>query len=88
MAGFINRKIRDQKTIFLIDEAHECSFNVLQWFRTLNDMCSNMILIFAGLSTLEEILDSKLPTLSMRVTTKVYLKSLSETETESLIKKE
>ncbi len=46
-----------------------------------------MILIFAGLSTLEGILDSKLPTLSMRVTTKVYLKSLNETETESLIKK-
>ena len=87
MAGFINKKIKEKKTIFLVDEAHECSFDVLQWFRTLNDMCSNMILIFAGLSTFEGILDSKLPTLSMRVTTKVYLKSLNETETESLIKK-
>jgi len=87
MSEFINEKIKNQKTIFLIDEAHECSLEVLQWLRTLNDSCPNMILIFAGLSTFEDMLTSKLPTLSMRITTKVYLKSLNETETESLIKK-
>lgn len=83
---FLKNKI-SQKTIFLIDEAHECSLDILQWFRTLNDVVPNMSLIFAALPAFEKKINSELPTLSMRVTTKVYLESLSNIETESLIKK-
>lgn len=86
LSKFMNKKIKN-KTIFLIDEAHECPLQILQWFRTINDATTNMTLIFAGLPIFEEIINSKLPTLSMRITTKVYLKSLSDVETESLIKK-
>jgi hypothetical protein len=46
-----------------------------------------MNLVFAGLPSFEKLIDSKLPTLSMRVTTKVYLKSLTDSETSALIKK-
>jgi type II secretory pathway predicted ATPase ExeA len=84
---FLTRKTRYKKTILLIDEAHESSIGVLEWLRTLNDIVPNMLIVFAGLPSFEKKIESELPTLAMRVTTKIYLKSLDLAETESLIKK-
>lgn len=84
---FLTRKTLKEKTVFLIDEAHECSLEVLEWLRTINDIVPNLIIVFAGLPTFEKKLETDLPTLLMRVNTRVYLDSLSEIETESLIQK-
>ncbi len=84
---FLVKKTRNEKFVFLIDEAHECSHEVLEWLRTLSDMVPNMLIVFAGLLTFEKKIGTELPTLSMRVTTKAYLKSLNDIETESLIRK-
>ncbi|MCS7134830.1 MAG: AAA family ATPase [Candidatus Aenigmarchaeota archaeon] len=83
---YINKKT-NKKTVFLVDEAHECSQEVLEWLRTINDLSPNLIMIFAGLNTFEKKLEVDLPTLLMRINTRVYLESLSEMETESLIQK-
>ncbi len=84
---FLTRKTLKEKTIFLIDESHECSLEVLEWLRTINDIVPNLILVFAGLPTFEKKIETDLPTLLMRVNTRVYLDSLTEVETESLIQK-
>jgi general secretion pathway protein A len=86
LTKYVNKKTKE-KTIFLIDEAHECSQEVLEWFRTINDLSPNLVIVFAGLNTFEKKLEAELPTLLMRVNTRVYLESLSEMETESLIQK-
>jgi len=87
IARYLTRKTLKEKTVFLIDEAHECSLEVLEWLRTINDIVPNLIIIFAGLPVFEKKLEAELPTLLMRVNTRVYLESLSEVETESLIQK-
>lgn len=87
ISRFLTRKTLHKTTVFLIDEAHECSLEVLEWLRTINDIVPNLILVFAGLPTFEKKLETDLPTLLMRVNTRVYLDSLSEIETESLIEK-
>ena len=84
---FLVKKTRHDKAVILIDEAHEASIEVLEWLRTLNDMVPNLLIIFAGLPSFEKKIEAELSTLSMRVTTKVYLKSLNFVETESLIRK-
>ena len=84
---FLIKKTRKTKTVLLIDESHECPVEVLEWLRTLSDVVPNILIVFAGLSTFENTIETKLPTLSMRVVTKVYLESLSDVETESLIRK-
>ncbi len=84
---YLLKKTRKLKTVFLIDEAHECSIEVLEWVRTINDMIPNLMLIFAGLPTFEKKIESDLPTLLMRINTKVYLQSLNEIETEALVRK-
>jgi len=87
LSKYITKKTKTKKTIFLIDEAHECSIEVLEWLRTLADMTPNTIFIFAGLATFENMIDTQIPTFSMRITTKIYLKNLNDVETESLIRK-
>lgn len=84
---YLSRKTRKKKTLFLVDEAHECSIEALEWFRTLSDIVPNMMVIFAGLPVFENLIETKLPTLYMRIMTRVYLKSLNDVETESLIRK-
>ena len=84
---YLLKKTHEKKTIFLIDEAHECSLEVLEWIRTVNDIIPNLMLVFAGLPTFEKMLEKELPTLFMRITTKAYLHSLNENETETLIRK-
>lgn len=84
---FLVRKTSKNKTVVLVDEAHETSIEVLEWLRTLNDMVPNLLIIFAGLPIFEKKLETELPTLYMRVTTKTYLESLNYVESESLIRR-
>lgn len=84
---YMLKKTQKQKTVLLIDEAHESSIEVLEWIRTINDIVPNLMLVFAGLPTFEKKLEQDLPTLYMRINTKVYLQSLKDFETEALIRK-
>ena len=84
---FIFRKLRKRHLVLLIDEAHEFSISGLEWIRTIVDSIPNFCVILAGLPVFENKLETKLPTLWMRITTKAYLNSLSISETESLISK-
>ena len=87
LSRFLVKKTLRKKTVLLIDESHETSIEVLEWLRTLNDMVSNLLIVFAGLPIFEKKIETELPTLGMRVTTKTYLESLNSIETESLIRK-
>jgi len=87
LSKFILRRIRGKHFVLLIDEAHESSITNLEWIRTIVDSTPNLSAIFASLPIFEDNLATKLPTLSMRINTKVYLSSLSKSETESLIMK-
>ncbi|MBD3156138.1 MAG: AAA family ATPase [Candidatus Aenigmarchaeota archaeon] len=84
---FLVKKTSNNKNVVLVDEAHETSIEVLEWLRTLNDMVPNLLIIFAGLPVFEKKLETELPTLYMRITTKTYLESLNYVETESLIRR-
>jgi len=87
LSRFIFRKLKGKHFVLFIDEAHESSITNLEWIRTIVDSTPNLSVIFASLPIFEDKLISKLPTLSMRINTKVYLDSLSKSETESLIMK-
>lgn len=84
---FVIRKLRKKQFILLIDEAHESSIANLEWVRTIADSIPNLYVIFAGLPVFEKNIETQLPTLFMRLTTKTYLNNLSRTETEALIQK-
>jgi Holliday junction resolvasome RuvABC ATP-dependent DNA helicase subunit len=84
---FLVRKTLKRNTVFLIDEAHECSLEVLEWLRTINDIVPNLLIVFAGLPAFEKKIETELPTLFMRVNTRVYLEFLNDVETESLIQR-
>jgi type II secretory pathway predicted ATPase ExeA len=84
---FIVGKTKDKHLVLLIDEAHETSISNLEWLRTIVDSTPNLSVIFAALPVFEKKIETKLSTLNMRFTTKVYLNSLNKTETESLILK-
>lgn len=87
LSDFLFKKTLRKKAVLLIDESHESSIEVLEWLRTLSDMVPNLLIVFAGLPIFENKLETELPTLSMRVTSKTYLGSLNQIETESLIRK-
>lgn len=84
---FIYGKLRNKNFVLLIDEAHEFSFSNLEWIRTIVDSIPNLCVVFAGLPAFQKKLETRLPTLWMRITTKTYLNTLSKIETESLISK-
>jgi len=87
LSKFLVNKTMKKKTVVLIDEAHESSIEVLEWLRTLTDIIPNLLIVFAGLPVFEEKMNTELPTLAMRITTKVNLESLNFVETESLVRK-
>jgi len=84
---FVYRKTRGKHLVLLVDEAHESSLTNLEWFRTLVDSVPSLSIVFAGLPVFNERLESDIPTLSMRITTKTHLNTLSKSETQSLILK-
>jgi len=87
LSKFIYRKLRKKHLVLLIDEAHEAPITNLEWIRTLTDSVPNMTVILAALPVFEKKIETKLPTLFMRVTTKTHLDNLSRPEVESLILK-
>ncbi len=87
LSRHVYRKLRKKHLVLLIDEAHEASITNLEWIRTLSDSIPNMTVILAALPVFEKKIETRLPTLFMRVTTKTYLNSLSKPEVESLILK-
>lgn len=85
LSMFLNRKLKKKHLVLLVDEAHEASTTNLEWVRTLADSVPNMTIILAALPVFEKKLETRLPTLFMRMTTKTYLNNLSKPEVESLI---
>jgi type II secretory pathway predicted ATPase ExeA/DNA-binding MarR family transcriptional regulator len=87
LSRFIQNKLKEKHLVLLVDEAHEASIANLEWFRTLSDSVPNMTVILAALPVFEKTIETRLPTLFMRITTKAYLNNLSKPELESLILK-
>jgi type II secretory pathway predicted ATPase ExeA/predicted transcriptional regulator len=85
LSKHVYRKTRNKQLILLIDESHEASVANLEWIRTITDSIPNMTVILAALPIFENRIETRIPTLFMRVTTKTYLKNLSRSEIESLI---
>jgi len=84
---YINKKLKGNHMVFLIDEAHETSREVLEWLRVLTDQINSISLVMAGMPVLEQKLKRELETFDQRITTRIALTSLSESETRELIKK-
>ena len=84
---YINEKVRGQQIIFMVDEAHETDKEVLEWLRVLVDQIENVSLILAGLPVLESKIKEQLETLDQRITSRITLTALSESETRELIRK-
>ena len=83
---FLDKIIRKPKVLF-IDEAHEASLEVLEWFRVMVDHVKNLTIIFSALPVFEDILTKKLETLKKRITEKIELNALTKKETEELIRR-
>jgi len=84
---YINKKLKGNHLVFLLDEAHETEKEVLEWLRVLTDQIETVSLIIAGMPILEKKIKSELETLDQRITTRITLTALSESETKELIKK-
>jgi len=84
---YINKKLNGSHLLFLIDEAHETSRDVLEWLRVLVDQINSVSLIVAGLPALESNIKQSLETFDQRITTRIALTALSESETKELLKK-
>jgi len=87
LPNYINRKLKDEHLVFLIDEAHETNKNVLEWLRVLTDQVNNVSLVIAGMPILENKIKSELETLDQRITTRITLSSLNRIETKQLIQR-
>ena len=84
---YINKKLKGNHLVFLLDETHETEREVLEWLRVLTDQIETVSLIIAGMPILEQKIKAELETLDQRITTRIALTSLSESETKELIKK-
>ena len=84
---YINKKLKGNHLVFLVDETHETNKDVLEWLRVLTDQIDNVSLIIAGMPVLEQKIKSELETLDQRITTRIALTALSKSETKELIKK-
>lgn len=87
LPDYINKKLDNNKFLFLMDEAHEADLSTLEWLRTITDQVENMQLVIAGLPSLDHKLKENLETLLERITTRVELTTLTQDETKELIKK-
>jgi hypothetical protein len=87
LPAYVNKRIGKGQLLFMVDEAHESSKDVLEWLRVLVDQIESVSLILAGMPMLETDVLSKLETLNQRITTRIALTALSESETRSLIAK-
>lgn len=83
---FLNKTIKKHKVLF-VDEAHEASIEVLEWFRILSDQVKNLTIVFSALPVFDDMLIKNLETLRKRVVEKIELSALTKEETEQLIRK-
>lgn len=86
LPSFLNKIIKKPKVLF-VDEAHEASIEILEWFRVLSDQVQNLTIVFSALPVFDEILTKNLETLKKRIIEKVELNALTKEETENLIRK-
>ncbi|NIM47166.1 MAG: AAA family ATPase [Candidatus Aenigmarchaeota archaeon] len=84
---YINKKLKGDHLVFLVDEAHETNKEILEWLRVLTDQIDNVSLIMAGMPLLEDKIKKNLETLDQRIITRINLISLDKNETKELIKK-
>jgi type II secretory pathway predicted ATPase ExeA len=87
LPNYINKKLKGNHLVFLVDEAHETNKEVLEWLRVLTDQIDTVSLVVAGMPVLENKIKSELETLDQRITTRITLTSLDRDETKELIKK-
>jgi type II secretory pathway predicted ATPase ExeA len=86
LPAYINKKLKGEHMVFLLDEIHETNKDVLEWLRVLTDQIDNISLVMAGMPVIEEKM-SDLETLDQRITTRISLISLDKDDTRDLIKK-
>ncbi len=87
LPNYINKKLKGNHLVFLLDEAHETERDVLEWLRVLTDQINEVSLVMAGLPVMEGKIKTELETLDQRITTRISLTSLDLEETKELIKK-
>jgi type II secretory pathway predicted ATPase ExeA len=87
LPNYINKKLKREHLVFLVDEAHETNKDVLEWLRVLTDQIDKISLVVAGMPVLEQKLKSELETFDQRITTRINLSALSKSETRELIEK-
>jgi type II secretory pathway predicted ATPase ExeA len=87
LPNYINKKLKNDHLVFLVDESHETNKEVLEWLRVLTDQIDNVSLVMAGMPVLEEKIRSELETLDQRITTRINLSALDKEEVRELIKK-
>jgi len=87
LPNYVNKKLKGNQLVFLVDEAHETNKDVLEWLRVLTDQINGVSLIVAGMPLLEQKIKTELETLDQRITTRIALTALSKSETKELIKK-
>jgi type II secretory pathway predicted ATPase ExeA len=87
LPSYINKKLKNDHLVFLVDESHETNKEVLEWLRVLTDQIDNVSLVMAGMPVLEEKIRSELETLDQRITTRINLTALNKDEVRELIRK-
>lgn len=87
LPAFINKKLKNNHLIFLLDEAHETSKDVLEWLRVIIDQIDSVSLVLAGMPVLEQKIKGELETFDQRITSRVTLNALNREETGNLIRK-
>ena len=87
LSEWVNKKLKNERIVMLVDEGHEASMETLEWLRTLSDQIDNLSVVIAGLPSLETYLRKNLETFIRRVNTKLELTNLTKTETRELVKR-
>src|SRR3989304_8980042 len=62
LPSYVNSKLKNDHLVFLVDETHETSNDVLEWLRVLTDQIGSISLVIAGLPSLEDKQKTELET--------------------------
>ncbi|MDD5416833.1 MAG: AAA family ATPase, partial [Candidatus Aenigmarchaeota archaeon] len=87
LPAYVNKKLKGNRLVFLLDESHETNKDVLEWLRVITDQIENVSVIMAGLPNLEQNVRDKLETLDQRITTRISLVALDKKDMRDLVKK-
>ncbi len=79
--------LKPRRVVVFLDEAHEASPDVLEWFRVMTDQLPRITLVVSGLPRMDEMLRQELETFHQRISMKIPLKSLTLKETRELIRR-